>query len=447
MLQVRIFLTVEIQNSYTMLLTAGFVKSSSAPCSTGGIRPRPAIHPCRSAGNRPCQRAQGHVPPVAEVCSISLARPAPVASPVRPFPLPAQGVKRVWLPSPGRLYSFFYTAAHANAPEKMQEAGRVATYLFAFYALICSFIRGVPLPLHRRSGQCRPDASEYLNKDKERPQLVSSTSDRAGCPGKTHGMQQHGPDRDDPHTTPRERAAHREKMARLGRHAAELAHELKNPLQIILSQVGWMDELLGDEDPRLVKNIEEYRQALASIRSQVVRASRIVSQQLDHVRTGDCEREEVAVNTLVEETVSFLAGKVQQPHIELALQLDPALPVITGNRHQLQQVLYNLLDNALDAVGSRGTVLVRTHHTEEQVCIEVRDTGPGIPARLLKTIWTPFFTTKEPGKGTGLGLAISRDTILALGGALTAQNRHDGTGACFTITLPVHPRQPKSTKE
>lgn len=259
-------------------------------------------------------------------------------------------------------------------------------------------------------------------------------------------MQRYSSEQDDPHATSQERAARREKLARLGRHAAELAHELRNPLQLILSQVGWMDDLLGDEDARLVKNMDEYRQALVGIKSQVTRASRIVSQLLDHVRTGDCEQEEVAVNTLVEETVSFLAGKVQQTHIEFALQLGAALPVITSNRHRLQQVLYNLLDNALDAVGSKGTVLVHTSHTEEAVSIEVRDTGPGIPARLLKNIWTPFFTTKEPGKGTGLGLAISQDIIQDLGGALTAQNRHDGTGACFTITLPVHPRQPQSTQ-
>ena len=105
------------------------------------------------------------------------------------------------------------------------------------------------------------------------------------------------------------------------------------------------------------------------------------------------------------------------------------------------------MDNALDAAGRHGRVLVRTSHDDGCVSVEISDNGPGIPVQLLEDIWTPFFTTKEPGKGTGLGLAICRDIILSLGGVLTAQNRADGTGARLTLSLPIHPAAPTSTTQ
>ncbi len=249
--------------------------------------------------------------------------------------------------------------------------------------------------------------------------------------------------------SPQERMAHIEKMALLGRHAADIAHELRNPLQIILSQVGWTDELLGDEKSGQIKNLDEYLRAMASIKAQALRASHIVSHLLDYARTTNTNQGlgQIALNALVAETACFLEEKGRSAAIALELQLDPELPVITSNGQRLQQVLFNLMDNALDAVGRDGRVRVRTSHDQGSVSVEISDNGPGIPAQLLERIWAPFFTTKEPGRGTGLGLAISRDIILSLDGVLTAQNREDGTGARFTFSLPIHPAAQTSTSQ
>ncbi len=238
---------------------------------------------------------------------------------------------------------------------------------------------------------------------------------------------------------------HMEKMANMGRLAADMTHELNNPLQLILSQASWIEELLGDEEPSLVKNRDEYLKAVAGIRQQVARATRITGRVLGYTRQENEEQTALQINTLVEETWSFLEKKARNHNIGHVLELDQNLPSILTRGHQLQQVLLNLMDNALDAVGQDGEVSIRTSLDGSHICIEVSDNGPGIPAEVLKRIWLPFFTTKERGKGTGLGLAISQESIRSLGGKLTAHNKAGATGAVFTVKIPIHPEATTST--
>ena len=244
-----------------------------------------------------------------------------------------------------------------------------------------------------------------------------------------------------------EQMAHVEKMASIGSLAAGITHDINNPLQMILSHVGWMHELLGDEDPAQVKNLEEYKNACIGIRHHVNRASKITHRLLGFARKTDGEQTSVQINELLEETRSFLEKKALYNNIEFALQLDPGLPATMTEGNQLQQVVLNLMDNALDAVAQNGRVCISTGHDDRQIHIDIIDSGPGIPAHLLTTIWNPFFTTKKQGEGTGLGLAISRSIIQSLGGTLTAQNRSDGTGAIFTVKIPINPVAISSTIE
>jgi two-component system NtrC family sensor kinase len=104
--------------------------------------------------------------------------------------------------------------------------------------------------------------------------------------------------------------------------------------------------------------------------------------------------------------------------------------------HRLQQILLNLIDNALDAIGQDGKLEISTASTQQEIHIHLADNGPGIPPEVMAKIWDPFFTTKEQGKGTGLGLSISQNIIRTLGGTLTAKNR-EGGGTIFTVTLPI----------
>ncbi|NLZ17095.1 MAG: GHKL domain-containing protein [Desulfobulbaceae bacterium] len=235
-----------------------------------------------------------------------------------------------------------------------------------------------------------------------------------------------------------EQMAHVEKMASIGSLAAGITHDINNPLQMILSHVGWMHELLGDEDPAQVKNLEEYKNACIGIRHHVNRASKITHRLLGFARKTDGEQTSVQVNELVEETRSFLEKKALYNNIEFVLQLEPGLPATMTEGNRLQQVVLNLMDNALDAVAQDGKVCISTSRDDRQIRIDIIDSGPGIPAQMLTTIWNPFFTTKKKGEGTGLGLAISRSIVQSLGGALTAQNRSDGTGAIFTVKIPIN---------
>ena len=104
--------------------------------------------------------------------------------------------------------------------------------------------------------------------------------------------------------------------------------------------------------------------------------------------------------------------------------------------HRLQQILLNLIDNALDAVGHDGKVTITTSNTPTDIVIEVADNGPGIPPEVMKKIWDPFFTTKEQGKGTGLGLSISQNIIRTLGGSIELQSK-EGEGTVFTVKVPI----------
>ncbi|MDD2465341.1 MAG: ATP-binding protein [Desulfobulbus sp.] len=230
--------------------------------------------------------------------------------------------------------------------------------------------------------------------------------------------------------------AHIEKMANIGRLAAGVAHEINNPLQMILAQAGWIEELLPEEDPTTLKNLDEYQQTIKKIKHHVERAATITHRLLGFARKINAEQEQVQINAVVEETLSFLEKEARHNNIVVDLKLDPQLPTTMTEGHRLQQILLNLIDNALDAVGHDGKVTITTSHIGQEIAIQVADNGPGIPPEVMKRIWDPFFTTKEQGKGTGLGLAISQNIIRSLGGSMDVESK-DGEGTVFTVKVPI----------
>ena len=231
--------------------------------------------------------------------------------------------------------------------------------------------------------------------------------------------------------------AHIEKMANIGRLAAGVAHEINNPLQMIMAQAGWIEELLPEEDPGAVKNLDEYNDTVKKIKHHVERAATITHRLLGFARKISAEQESVQVNEIIPETLSFLEKEAKNNNIVVDLQLDSNLPSTMTEGHRLQQVLLNLIDNALDAVDHDGKVTISTASTATDITIKVADNGPGIPAEVMKKIWDPFFTTKGQGKGTGLGLSISQNIIRTLGGALDVQSTA-GKGTIFTVTIPIN---------
>jgi two-component system NtrC family sensor kinase len=228
-----------------------------------------------------------------------------------------------------------------------------------------------------------------------------------------------------------------EKMATVGRLAAGIAHEINNPLQMITNQAGWIGELLPDEDPAQLKNLDEYQKAVEQIKHHVRRAGTITHRLLGFSRKISTEKQSVHLNDLIEEAISFVEHEAGYTNVSIVRKYDKGLPPTMTDGPQLQQVFLNLLNNAIDAVGHGGTIEIRTATAgPDSIILEFADSGPGIKPENLKQIFDPFFTTKEPGKGTGLGLYISYDIVQKLGGTIKVENRKGG-GAVFTIVLPV----------
>jgi len=231
--------------------------------------------------------------------------------------------------------------------------------------------------------------------------------------------------------------AHVEKMATIGRLAAGIAHEINNPLQMITNQAGWISELLPEEDPAAVKNMAEYQNSVDKIRYHVKRAGTITHRLLGFSKKITAQKDQVQLNDLLNETLSFVEREAENNSITIVRNLAEGLPATMTDGPQLQQVFLNLINNALDAVGAKGVIEILTGiNADGKLVVECADNGPGIAPQHLKQIFEPFFTTKDPDKGTGLGLYISYDIVKKLGGSISVENRKAG-GALFRIVLPV----------
>ena len=241
----------------------------------------------------------------------------------------------------------------------------------------------------------------------------------------------------------RENATHAEmllqanKMIALSKMAAGIAHEVNNPLAAIAEKAGWMKDLLAEEDLAGSKNFAEFNQSVDKIEQHVDRARKIIHNLLGFARRMEPTTEPINVNNLLDETTGFLENEVKYVNIRIEKQYAENIPEISSDRSQIQQVVLNLLNNAIDAIEHDGTITVASRYAEEigKVAITVADTGKGITADQISKIFNPFFTTKKVGKGTGLGLSISSSIIEKLGGEITVQSKV-GEGTVFTILLP-----------
>jgi two-component system NtrC family sensor kinase len=227
-----------------------------------------------------------------------------------------------------------------------------------------------------------------------------------------------------------EQIAQADKLASIGQLSAGIAHEINNPLGIIL---GFTQLLIRHEDPQ-----SEKYQDLKTIEKHVRNCKTIVEDLLNFARTSSPDENLIRIDMAIDDVLKFIHQHGDHDRIEVVKNYDPEVPQMFLDEKKIKQVFMNLLLNARHAMGNEGRLSLSTVYRPEgrQVVIKIADTGYGIEKRNLSRIFDPFFTTKPTGEGTGLGLSVSYGIIKNHGGDITVDSEV-GRGAAFTIVLPV----------
>jgi signal transduction histidine kinase len=231
--------------------------------------------------------------------------------------------------------------------------------------------------------------------------------------------------------------AHANRVGTMGQLSASITHEVNQPIAAARNNVVAALRFLDSNPP----DLQEVREALASAVNDTDRAGVVIARMRALIQKAPCRSDHVSINEAVREVIELTRGEALKHGVSVKTKFTEALPIITGDRVQLQQVVLNLILNALqemDANSERGReVLITTSQTElNDLCIGIRDTGPGLSPETLLHLFEPFYTTKP--HGMGMGLAICRSIVEAHGGRLwaTACQPH---GALFQFTIPAGP--------
>lgn len=224
-----------------------------------------------------------------------------------------------------------------------------------------------------------------------------------------------------------------EKLASLGTLAAGVAHEVNNPIGVIL---GFCDLLLRKAD----KTSQTYED-LKTIERQGLHCKQVVENLLSFARLGEGQSEHSDINECIEDIIKVVKHTLEMHSVDLVLGLAENLSLVSGDSRQLQQVFLNLINNSIYAMPAGGTLKVRTYleRATRKVVIQVEDDGIGIKEEDMDHIFEPFFTTKPEGEGTGLGLFVSYGIITKYGGTIDCVSHHSSTlkprGTTFTVRL------------
>ncbi|MDO8530594.1 MAG: ATP-binding protein [Dehalococcoidia bacterium] len=227
-----------------------------------------------------------------------------------------------------------------------------------------------------------------------------------------------------------------EKLAAVGELAANVAHEVNNPLQTIINLTFLVEHSLDENDPR--------KADLRAIQAESLRARHIVKGLLDFARQQKSALADANVNEVAEAVLSLARVRTASGNVKVVTEMDRNLPPIRCDAEQIKQVFLNMVNNAMDAMPSGGTLTVRSRSDKDgMVAVEVTDTGDGIPPEVMPRIFEPFFTTKPVGQGTGLGLAVSYQIVKKHGGVIKVESTV-GKGSAFTVCLPLTPPKEES---
>jgi signal transduction histidine kinase len=223
-----------------------------------------------------------------------------------------------------------------------------------------------------------------------------------------------------------------ERLAEIGIMAAGIAHELNNPLSVML---GKAEMILEEEDPAC---IQKYAQDIIKYSKK---ASDIVKGITFFSRAASSPGSRINLNDQLKEAIKISKYSVNFDDVELMTDCQE-VPPVSGNAGEIQQVFVNLLNNAVEAMGGIGRLSVMSRYEDGSVVVTVRDTGPGIKKEHLNKLFTPFFTTKDPGRGTGLGLNIVHKIIMNHGGSISVESE-EGKGTAIIVRFPTAQESPE----
>jgi two-component system NtrC family sensor kinase len=217
------------------------------------------------------------------------------------------------------------------------------------------------------------------------------------------------------------------KLASVGELAAGIAHEINNPVAIMIEEAGWIEDLLEEEDLTGSENEKELYRALTQIKTQGRRCKEITHKLLSFARKTDSRIVEISITDLLKEIAYLSSQRAKYSNVEIRTRFEENLPLIPASETEMQQVFLNLVNNALDAMEKTGGIItLGAKRTGNDIIVTVSDNGPGIADANLARIFDPFYTTKPVGKGTGLGLSICYGIIKKIGGDINVQHKRRG---------------------
>ena len=230
-----------------------------------------------------------------------------------------------------------------------------------------------------------------------------------------------------------------DRLAEIGRIAAGIAHEINNPLAIISEIAGWAKVVIEDAKGLGSEEKKELEKAVNHILEQTKRCRAITHQLLGFSRDSAPEKKKVDLHELIKETITFLQPELKYKDIEIVYKFEEKPVHVTTDPKMLEQVLVNLVTNAIHAIGEkpngRGRIELRTEAKPNYAEVAISDNGPGIKEKNKEKIFNLFFTTKPPGTGTGLGLPICQNIMKKLGGKISFETEL-GAGTTFVISIP-----------
>lgn len=268
--------------------------------------------------------------------------------------------------------------------------------------------------------------TERIRKDGKRLDVSLTISPIIDAAGKVIGVSKIARDISE-HKRLEQNILRMERLSAMGKVTASLAHEVKNPLQSIQSNLDLLLEFPLEESER--------QECLKLCQREVDGLVEITQRMLIFSRPDQSTYRELSIGQIWEDTLALVEHTLSNSMVDVITRIPDELPLVRGAPHQLRQVFLNLLLNSLEAIQGEGTINLEAHQDNNQLVISLLNDGPPIPSEHLKQIFDPFFTTKSGG--SGLGLFICHNILQSHNGTIQAENLEEGSGVMFTITLPV----------